>query len=187
MRILLLILFFEATHATPTYWQIVHNQPGIDRQYAEEIAEITDRLADKYKVPANVVTAMMRAESNYILNATNSNSNDFGILQINQYHIENGHKFDRYRLLTDLEYSIEAGFIVFQWFYKTYPTLSEAVRRYNCGTEISCIKWNRVVKYWHKVQKFMYPLRRVKWIGNSNKRKKNMSLNKTHSGTVTKP
>lgn len=154
-RIILAILITFSVEARTTFEQIVHNQPQINQQYARRVATIVDRLADKYKVPANVLAGIMMVESNYQLNVVNAKSNDYGILQINQYHINNGSKFDKVRLLTDLEYSIEAGFIVFKWFYKTYPTLEEAVKRYNVGTCTNgCLQWETVVRYWNKVRRY---------------------------------
>lgn len=151
--IILLIISLPALSRT-TYEQIRANKPNISSSYARRLAKAFDKLADKYKVPANVLAAIAMVESSYMLKAINKRSNDFGIMQINKYNIR-AYRFSRNRLLTDLEYSIEAGFIVFKWFYKTYDTLEEAVKRYNGGTARGVTKWRGPRRYWKKVLTYM--------------------------------
>lgn len=136
-----------------TYEQILHNKPVIDRSYAKRLAQEFNEAADKYKVPANVLAAIAMTESSYILDAVNAKSDDYGLMQINKFNIK-AYKFDKQRLLEDLEYSIDAGAKVFQWFYRRWK-LEEAVKRYNCGTRKSCVNWKGPVSYWKKVLRYL--------------------------------
>lgn len=152
--ITLLILPLYEAYSRTTYEQVLSNNSNISKSRASHIAFVIDALADKYRVPANVIAAIAMVESSYRLNAINKKSSDYGIMQVNQYNIK-AYNFNRQLLLTDLAYSIEAGVIVFKWFYKTYHTLEEAVKRYNCGVRASCVHWRGPKKYWKKVTTYM--------------------------------
>ena len=152
--IIVFILTNQAAQARSTYEQILDNKPSIDRTYALKLSIIIDSIADKYKIPANAIASIAMVESSYKLNAINRHSNDFGIMQINSYNIK-AYKLDRDRLLTDLNYSVESGAKIFKWFYKTYGTLEEATKRYNCGTKKSCTTWKGPIKYWSRVVKYL--------------------------------
>jgi soluble lytic murein transglycosylase-like protein len=130
--------------------QILQNNPRLKSKmaYVNRIAHFTVKLAKKHGIPAIVYTAIMSVESNYKLNAVNRHSNDYGIGQVSIYHIKRS-KLSIRRLLTDLEYSIEQGMIIYKWFYKTYAkrSLNESIGRYNCGTAPSCPNWKVVRRY----------------------------------------
>ena len=148
-----MLISFQAYSRT-TYEQILDNKPSINRSYAKRLAQEFDRAADKYKVPANVLAGIAMAESSYVLNAVNKGSNDYGIMQVNNYNIR-AYKLDKARLLTDLSYSIDSGAMIFQWFYKTYREISVVIRRYNCGVKKSCITWKGPRFYYKKVLYYM--------------------------------
>lgn len=133
--------------------QILTNHGSISSRVATKIARSAVKASKEHEVPVNVVLAIAFVESSYQLNAVNKGSNDYGIMQINQWHI-NKSKLDKEKLLTDLDYSFHHGVRIFKWFYHKYP-LDEAVRRYNCGTAKNCIKWKSVVRYLDKVKKAM--------------------------------
>jgi soluble lytic murein transglycosylase-like protein len=120
MITILLFSFLSLANAeTDVYTQIVTNKPNIDKQKAEKIAKTIKKVRKQYRLPAGILTAILMQESSYRLNAVNKSSSDYGIAQINvrtAKHFE----FDTERLLTDLEYSIEAGAIVLADFYKRY-------------------------------------------------------------------
>ena len=103
-----------------------------------------------FKVPVTLIIAIARVESSYRLGAVNPKSKDYGIMQINEYHVKRGN-LNRDKLLGDLEYSFYHGVRVFSWFYKTYP-LEEAIMRYNCGTRKGCTGLASVKDYLSKVQ-----------------------------------
>lgn len=116
-----------------------------NQDYLNKLVEAFLSAQEKYGIPAIVLQAIARIESSYVLNTVNPKSNDYGIMQVNEYHIGKG-KFTKEKLLTDLQYSVNAGAKVFQWFYQTFP-LEEAVKRYNCGTKDKCIDYEKVEKY----------------------------------------
>jgi len=107
--------------------QITSNARSININHAGSISTSAAKASKKFKVPVNIVLAIACVESHY----------DYGIMQVNQYHIDHA-GVDKQRLLTDMDYSFEQGVKVFKWFYHRYP-LDEAFMRYNCGTKPSCV------------------------------------------------
>jgi hypothetical protein len=132
---------------------VTKNNPAIELKNAIEIGSIIRKYSTEFNIPFQVMSAIAMTESSYRLNVKNQNSNDYGIFQINQENI-NYYKFDKQKLLNDLDYSIKSGFIVFNWFYNQYP-LNEAIKRYNCGTSKDCINWKVVKNYLTKVQGYL--------------------------------
>lgn len=115
------------------------------------MAKAAERSSKRYHVPVNIILAIAAAESSYMLDAVNGDTNDYGIMQVNlTYH----KKYDKEKLLTDIEYSVDAGTEVFYWFYSRYP-LDEAIMRYNCGTRPGCIEKKKVKKYLERVKSFL--------------------------------
>ncbi len=93
-------------------------------------------------------------ESGYKLNAVNNNQ-DFGIAQINQFNIK-GLKLSKYRLLNDLQYSIDAGGLIlskYSRFAKKEPNLWWT--RYNCGNRSMSKIQSICVAYQSKVQRYI--------------------------------
>ncbi len=114
--------FMTAPQVCAVYNQIVKNSPKISATYAKTLSEKIVTYAQKYNIKPKIFTAILRQESNYKLSAKNCTSGtckDFGISQINAKTID-AFKFDRVRLLTDLDYSIEAGAIVLADFKRMY-------------------------------------------------------------------
>ena len=119
--------------------------------YANQLAEALLNAEFEFGVPAYVLQAIAFVESSYILNAINKSSNDFGIMQVNSFNID-AYNFNKRKLLTDMQYSINAGAKVFRWFYNRYP-LEEAIKRYNCGTRPSCVRLPVVKQYLAKFRR----------------------------------
>lgn len=130
--------------------QVINNKPMIARDTAKEIVVSAGKAAKKYGIPLNVVLAIAFVESSYVLNSVNKASDDYGIMQVNQWHVKKS-KLKVYKLLTEYDYSFEHGVRIFSWFYRKYP-LDEAIARYNCGTRKSCPTWSKVKKYVDKVK-----------------------------------
>jgi len=130
--------------------QIASNKPNIGLT-GLEIAKTAIKVSREFSIPVNIILAISYIESSYRLNAVNKNSNDFGIMQVNAYHVRVS-KLDKQKLLTDLEYSFYHGVRVFSWFYHRYP-LDEAIMRYNCGTRKGCIELTSVKRYLLKVKR----------------------------------
>ena len=130
--------------------QVMSNKKSLQPNQAMKLVAAANISCAKYGIPVNVVLAIAFVESSYRLNAVNKGSNDYGIMQVNQYHVDRG--ADKQRLLTDLQYSFDQGVKVFSWFYKTYP-LDQAIMRYNCGTRSSCVDLKSVKRYLRLVKK----------------------------------
>ena len=154
LKYLFVLILTFSSFARTTVEQIKINKPMISDAYALRLAKVIKLKSDKYKIPANVITAIMRVESSYILSAVNKRSNDYGIMQINNYNIR-AYKFDKDKLLTDLDYSIDAGCQVFKWFYRTYKDLDHAIQAYNGGTAKDVHEWKSTKDYLKKIKKFM--------------------------------
>lgn len=103
----------------PIYCQITKNKPKINKQYAMQLSNIIYKAAKKHQVKPSRLTAILAQESMYKLDAFNPKSKDYGIAQINHKTAEN-FNFDVEKLLTDLEYSVNAGAIVLADFKRMY-------------------------------------------------------------------
>ena len=74
-------------------------------------------------------------------------------MQVNERNVKH-YGLDKDRLVSDIQYSIDAGAMIFKWFYLNYP-LDEAISRYNCGTKNTCITWSSVIRYKNIVKSAM--------------------------------
>jgi hypothetical protein len=153
MKYLFMFLLSTSLFARTTYDQILDNSSRVPVVFAKALAATIDHYSSEHRVPANVITAIFMVESSYRLNAVNKRSDDFGIGQVNKWHIKHS-KLDKDRLLNDLNYSVEQSIIIFKWFYKTYP-LHEAIKRYNAGTKKEAIHWKPVKRYLRLVRRYM--------------------------------
>ena len=94
------------------------------------LSNIIHHASVKHKIPARTYTAILMQESNYRLNIIAKG--DYGIAQIN---IKTHTKYNENKLLTDLQYSVNAGAEVLSWFKSKYSkTDPDWYARYNCGT-----------------------------------------------------
>lgn len=131
----------------PIYAQIVKNKPTINKVYAMHLSNLIYKVTKKYDVPANIYTAILAQESGYKLEAIRKVKGldeeaseitvytDYGIAQIH-YKTIKLYQFSVELLLTDLEYSLEAGAKVLKYFKNRYSKREPDAwwRRYNCGT-----------------------------------------------------
>lgn len=135
----------------------------IDKNKAIDISRAIASAVKKHGVPVEVYTAILMQESGYKLRAKNCKKQtiaktqdelmnelysiqaitltktiekctDFGMPQI---YVDTMHRygFDKDRLLTDLNYSIEAGAIVLKDFMKQFHGEEDWWTRYNCGNK----------------------------------------------------
>lgn len=149
--LLLFLLTFSLQAQTLGVLQIQKNGEGlISVDKAVRLFKAASKASKKFKIPVNVVIAIAMVESSYVLRAVNLKTRDYGIMQINEYHVKHDN-LNRDKLLGDLDYSFYHGVRVFSWFYKTYP-LNEAIMRYNCGTRKGCTELESVKDYLSKVQ-----------------------------------
>ncbi len=134
---------------------VMQNTEGAYKGNVLRLSKAILRSSKRHGVPYRVLTAVLAVESSYRLSAVNKKSNDYGIAQINQWNIE-AHKLDKTKLLTDLEYSIDAGAMILAYFYKRYADHKPRrwVLHYNCGTRDKCIEMKQVKHYFVKLQRF---------------------------------
>ena len=156
MKILAFFLFPTISLASvrvELYNQIKSNNYKLDDAYISALVGELEKSCRKLGVNPFIMAAIFRVESNYKLNAINHNTKDFGIGQVNAYHIMHS-KLDAYKLLYNIEYSTYHSVRIFSWFSKTY-SMPEAVMRYNCGTRKACIELPQVKLYLKKVKRFL--------------------------------
>lgn len=136
------------------YCQILKNIPKIDRNYAFKTSQLIKKVSSEYNIIPRIMTAILAQESRYKLNAVNYKTKDYGISQINHRTVEH-YKFDKKRLLTDLEYSIRAGVIVLAQLKQKFGKEDYYWCRYNVGVKPKYIIEARCLKYKQMVAKFL--------------------------------
>jgi len=120
--IVILLLFSTvsslAEDACPTYKHIIRINPHLNKEYAKDLAATIEKTALKYKLSPNKLTAILMQESSLRM-GIKSKTKDYGIGQI---HISNIKRlgFDKNKLMTDLEYSVEATAIILNELKSTY-------------------------------------------------------------------
>jgi hypothetical protein len=158
MKFLILLFLCNLAFAdNAVYKQILTNRPKIDKIKAKQIAHHISMVYIKYKIPKKVYAAILMEESRYKLGAVNNSSSDYCMAQINIRTIK-AFKFDKKRLLTDLEYCIEAGAIVLADFQRMYAH-KEATwfTRYNSSNPIKRKSYfNRVYRWMDSELKAKY-------------------------------
>lgn len=132
------------------------------------LSNVIYKVSRKREIPAHIYTAILMQESGYSLDAVGIRcgyskkyprevtcvETDFGISQIHYKTVER-ENFDVDRLTTDLEYSVDAGAKVLQWFYKVYAHREKDWWvRFNIGTrsrKSTKVAWeqyhSKVLKY----------------------------------------
>jgi hypothetical protein len=134
--------------------KIQSKNSGLSSDYVKKLSNTIYRYSEQYGIPYAYIQSIFFVESSYNLNAVNSKSKDYGIGQVNMWHIKNK-KLSKNRLLNDMDYSVHESVKIMHWFYKTYRDKepNEWLARYNCGTKPSCIHWSSVKRYIKKVHK----------------------------------
>lgn len=117
--------------------QIQRNHPGLTPDYTNNLAATFEQVSKRYKLPANRLSAMAMQESGYVLDAKQCyelNSEircDYCMMQINDHTIQS-YGFDVQKLMTDLDYCVDAGAKVLSDFKKQYgKTDKDFWTRYN--------------------------------------------------------
>ena len=135
----------QVKHSNPIYYQIVKNNPKIDRKYAMKLSNVIYHVAMLYEIDPRKYAAILAQESMYKLKAHNAISKDYGIAQIN-HKIAEAYGFDKVRLTTDLLYSIQAGAIVLADFKRMYGEKDlEYWTRYNSSNKKKRKKYKTMV------------------------------------------
>lgn len=152
----LLVLLFPVTLGADisfcslhqTYCKVVKNQPDIDRSYASRVATAIDKYSFIYGIDANLLIAIYAQESKYKLNMVNKRTLDYGISQINHNTARKFH-LNKNKLLTDIDYSVEAGAIILADFKKRFSKREQDWwSRYNTSNPKLRKKYkNKVLRY----------------------------------------
>jgi soluble lytic murein transglycosylase-like protein len=124
--------------------------PHVSSTVALQIAKAVLKHAPKQ---VNLILSIIKAESDFTVGAVNGASNDYGLMQVNAWHIRRS-GLDKNRLLTDVDYNIKVGVSILQYFLTRYRTVGEAVSRYNCGTRKKCVEYPGVRRYKNKVLRY---------------------------------
>lgn len=134
--------------------QIQKNKPKIDPKLARKIASVVEVVAKRHGIKAEKIIAIAMQESSYTLNAKScfyikgQLRCDMCMMQINDKTAK-AFGFDQERLMTDLEYCIEAGALVLKDFKRMYSGKDqEWWTRYNASNpEKRTIYRNLVAQY----------------------------------------
>lgn len=128
--------------------QVHKNSPKLDLEYAVKVSQAIVKSSHKYHINSKLIAAILMQESGYKLDAARITCGfdvkapkikrcvvtDYGIAQI---HFKNLARFklDKQRLLTDLEYSVDAGVMIMSQYakYRKYEPDTWTCR-YNTGT-----------------------------------------------------
>lgn len=111
-----------------------------------------DKALHSCPVDSNLVLSIIRVESSFVVDAHNPKSNDYGLMQINEWHVKIK-KLNRVRLLRDVQYNIKVGCKILKWFTDNYKLL-EAVGRYNAGTARNATRSRAVRRYVRLVMEY---------------------------------
>lgn len=133
--------------------QILRNTKNSPPHDPVRLATAFVASASKYGLDARLLAAIGAVESGYFVAAVNKRSNDFGLMQVNVYNVKSL-KLSKTLLVTDIEYSIDAGARILKYFKDRFEREEPRnwFARYNCGTG----KWRRVCDvYASKVRRFL--------------------------------
>ena len=105
--------------------QIKKNHPNLEDSYTRELASVIQTVSKKHNIKAEKIAAIAMQESSYKLDAINcykvknKGRCDYCMMQINDRTAKN-FGFDKERLMTDLNYCVEAGVKVLKDFKRMY-------------------------------------------------------------------
>lgn len=155
MKKLLFVIFFVFSLASAAdstlVGQIRRNNPNLKTSYILKIVQSLKKWSAKTGVEARLMAAIFMQESAYKLSAKGCHKHgcDWGISQIYDKTIDT-FGFDKDRLITDLDYSIGAGFTVMQEIMVRRQR-KEAYwwTRYNSSTPSKRLRYRKLVLRWY--------------------------------------
>jgi len=158
MKLLIgLTLFMIAALAQAAGSEILEMKIRLIAPHAKNVSEIANAVAE-CQVKDDLVLAVIKIESDFKIDAVNNRSNDYGLMQVNEYHVKKK-KLNRVSLLIDVKYNIKEGCKILNWFVNSYKG-DESIARYNCGTGRRCVRILSVKNYVRKVKKIVDRLQR---------------------------
>jgi hypothetical protein len=166
------LLQAEDCQKFPVYCHILKNNPKINKNYAKELASIIRRRAAHYEINPFLVSAIFMQESTYNHKAKNcteglvevnipdnkglerliyfegNTCRDFGIGQIN-YKTIVAYDLHPYRLINDLEYSVEQTIKILRTYKRVYGSKEKYWwTRYHSSTQEYAEKYRKDVLRW---------------------------------------
>lgn len=153
MKIIILIIttIINLQILAKDYPQISKNAPHLPEKYVQEVGKAVNKICLEMDIPCPILKAVLFVESEYLVGAVNNRTKDYGIGQINEKNIRKL-KLDKYRLLTDVEYSVYEAAKILKYFQKRYSKTEYCwFARYNVGTRPSMAESRLTAKYCQKV------------------------------------
>lgn len=147
MGVVMSIIFIQVGNTATTEDKINRLNGALTLLTRQEIGTAVRKCG----LEENLILAIIKVESDFSNGAFNKKSNDYGLMQVNEYHVLNS-RLDRNRLLWDISYNVAQGCKVLSYFLTRYKVKREAIARYNCGTRKKCIKLRSVKRYVKKVR-----------------------------------
>ena len=99
----------------------------------------------RYNLDANLVLSVIKVESDFRIDAYNKSSMDYGLMQVNHWHVSN-RRLSVKKLLRSPRYNLRNGCLILHYFVTRY-SFGDAISRYNCGTGKGCVNWKAVKRY----------------------------------------
>jgi soluble lytic murein transglycosylase-like protein len=100
-------------------------------KHKQKIVKAVIKYSKLHNLNPFELISVMKLESGFDIKAHNSKSKDYGLMQINAYHVRVS-KLSKSRLLSDIDYNVKIGSQILAQFKHRYP--SDYVCRYNIGT-----------------------------------------------------
>ena len=117
------------------YTQVLRNTKGSPPHDPLRLARAIVLSSEAHSVSPKLLSAILASESGYFVGAINSKTRDYGIGQISITNIRTL-KLSKKKLLTDIEYSVDASALILSWFQERYAKKEPKTWfcRYNVGT-----------------------------------------------------
>ena len=138
-----------------TVYKIQWLNPNVSYSNSVKIANAALKCEKKSGVGINTILGLIYTESSFKINAYNEYSNDYGLTQVNHWHVRRS-GLDKERLLRDVDYNVKHGCGILTYFKNRYgqsENKNEFLARFNCGTRKGCYKWKPVKRYVAKIRR----------------------------------
>lgn len=131
--------------------QMIANKPKINRVVASQLADLIEKYAIQYKMDPHRAAAIAMQESGYrnVISVNKDQTIDVGYFQINS-NTAKAYKLSIEKLKTDMEYAVEAYFIVMQDKKKICSKRKDAWACYHSKNPILKAKYVKLVNRYYK-------------------------------------
>lgn len=135
--------------------QIIKNKPKIDRAVAIKLSKLLRKYAAKYKMDPHRAAAIAMQESGYrnVVNKNRNHTMDVGIFQVNS-NTAKAYKFDISRLMVDMDYAVNAYFVIMKDKKQLCKNTSDSWACYHSKNPTFKANYKKLVEqYYFNVQK----------------------------------